>query len=213
MLRWRPLALASRAAACAVVAGEVRNLAQRSAGAAKEIKTLIGNSVEKVESGFRLVESAGKTMDDIVASVKRVTDIMGEITAASQEAVRWHRAGQPGHHLDGPDDPAERCAGGRSGCCPPNPCATRPNRSPPRSAPSGWRTTPGPWSAAAPTRATNVSRLPAAAMPQARKPAAGPKPKAAAPAAAAPRRARAGSASAAVAVKPDESLEEGWQRF
>jgi methyl-accepting chemotaxis protein len=69
----------------AVVASEVRNLAQRSAAAAKEIKTLIGDSVEKVDVGSKLVESAGKTMDDIVNSVKRVTDIMGEITAASQE--------------------------------------------------------------------------------------------------------------------------------
>jgi len=69
----------------AVVASEVRNLAQRSAAAAKEIKTLIGDSVEKVETGSKLVESAGKTMEDIVAAVKRVTDIMSEITAASQE--------------------------------------------------------------------------------------------------------------------------------
>jgi methyl-accepting chemotaxis protein len=69
----------------AVVASEVRNLAQRSAAAAKEIKTLIGDSVEKVDLGSKLVESAGKTMDDIVSSVKRVTDIMGEITAASTE--------------------------------------------------------------------------------------------------------------------------------
>jgi methyl-accepting chemotaxis protein len=69
----------------AVVASEVRNLAQRSAAAAKEIKTLIGDSVEKVELGSKLVASAGKTMDDIVSSVKRVTDIMSEITAASQE--------------------------------------------------------------------------------------------------------------------------------
>ena len=69
----------------AVVASEVRNLAQRSAGAAKEIKTLIGDSVEKVASGARLVNQAGETMDDIVESIKRVTDIMGEITAASAE--------------------------------------------------------------------------------------------------------------------------------
>ena len=69
----------------AVVAAEVRNLAQRSAGAAKEIKVLIGDSVEKVETGSRLVQQAGSTMDDIVASVKRVTDIMGEITVASHE--------------------------------------------------------------------------------------------------------------------------------
>jgi len=69
----------------AVVAAEVRNLAQRSAGAAKEIKSLIGDSVEKVSNGTRLVEQAGKTMDEIVGSVKRVTNIMSEITAASQE--------------------------------------------------------------------------------------------------------------------------------
>jgi methyl-accepting chemotaxis protein len=69
----------------AVVASEVRNLAQRSAGAAKEIKSLIGDSVEKVEAGSKLVNQAGTTMDEIVASVKRVTDIMDEITAASRE--------------------------------------------------------------------------------------------------------------------------------
>ena len=69
----------------AVVAAEVRSLAQRSAGAAKEIKSLIGDSVEKVSNGSKLVEQAGKTMDEIVGSVKRVTDIMSEITAASQE--------------------------------------------------------------------------------------------------------------------------------
>jgi methyl-accepting chemotaxis protein len=69
----------------AVVATEVRNLAQRSAGAAKEIKALIGDSVGKVETGSRLVDEAGKTMGEIVNSVKRVTDIMAEITAASQE--------------------------------------------------------------------------------------------------------------------------------
>ncbi|SFO59597.1 methyl-accepting chemotaxis protein [Variovorax sp. OK605] len=69
----------------AVVASEVRSLAQRSAAAAKEIKTLIGDSVEKVEEGSRQVADAGRTMDEIVGSVKRVTDIMGEISAASQE--------------------------------------------------------------------------------------------------------------------------------
>jgi methyl-accepting chemotaxis protein len=69
----------------AVVAAEVRNLAQRSAGAAKEIKALIGDSVEKVDAGARLVDQAGATMDEVVASVRRVTDIIGEITAASHE--------------------------------------------------------------------------------------------------------------------------------
>jgi len=69
----------------AVVASEVRSLAQRSADAAKEIKALIGNSVDKVESGSRLVADAGSTMTEIVASVQRVTDIMGEISAASSE--------------------------------------------------------------------------------------------------------------------------------
>jgi len=69
----------------AVVAAEVRNLAQRSAAAAKEIKSLINDSVEKVGNGTALVEQAGRTMDEIVTSVKRVTDFMGEITAASLE--------------------------------------------------------------------------------------------------------------------------------
>jgi methyl-accepting chemotaxis protein-1 (serine sensor receptor) len=69
----------------AVVATEVRQLAQRSAAAAKEIKTLIDDSVEKVDAGARLVDEAGATMQDIVESVRRVTDIMGEISVASKE--------------------------------------------------------------------------------------------------------------------------------
>ena len=69
----------------AVVASEVRNLAQRSAAAAKEIKTLIGDSVGKVDIGAKQVEQAGATMEEIVSAVKRVTDIMAEIAAASKE--------------------------------------------------------------------------------------------------------------------------------
>ena len=69
----------------AVVAGEVRTLAQRSAQAAKEIKALIGDSVEKVEAGSRLVGDAGRTMTDIVSQVRRVNDMLGEITAATSE--------------------------------------------------------------------------------------------------------------------------------
>ena len=69
----------------AVVASEVRNLAQRSAAAAKEIKTLINDSVEKVDAGGRLVDQAGVTMADIVQSITRVTDIMSEIASASAE--------------------------------------------------------------------------------------------------------------------------------
>lgn len=69
----------------AVVAGEVRSLAQRSAQAAKEIKSLIEDSVSRVDAGSALVESAGETMADIVSSVTRVTDIMGEIASASDE--------------------------------------------------------------------------------------------------------------------------------
>ncbi|APX93003.1 methyl-accepting chemotaxis protein [Halomonas sp. 1513] len=69
----------------AVVAGEVRNLAGRSADAAKEIKTLIESSVSQVQEGSTLVEQAGETMQEVVAAVKRVTDIMDEISAASQE--------------------------------------------------------------------------------------------------------------------------------
>ena len=69
----------------AVVASEVRNLAQRSAAAAKEIKTLIGDSTGKVDAGSKLVAEAGATMEEIVDSVRRVTDIMAEISAASRE--------------------------------------------------------------------------------------------------------------------------------
>ncbi|MYM24306.1 HAMP domain-containing protein [Duganella sp. FT135W] len=80
----------------AVVATEVRNLAQRSAAAAKEIKALIDDSVEKVGSGTKLVEQAGSTMNEVVSSIKQVTDIVGEISAATQEQndgiAQVHRA-------------------------------------------------------------------------------------------------------------------------
>jgi len=69
----------------AVVAAEVRSLAQRSAGAAREIKMLIRDSLRKVENGSTLVNKSGETLTEIVASVKRVTDIVGEIAAASLE--------------------------------------------------------------------------------------------------------------------------------
>jgi methyl-accepting chemotaxis protein len=72
----------------AVVASEVRSLAQRSANAAKEIKSLITESVEKVAAGSELVSSAGRTMGDIVQQVQRVTDLMNEITAATREQTR-----------------------------------------------------------------------------------------------------------------------------
>ncbi|MDB5947749.1 MAG: chemotaxis protein, partial [Ramlibacter sp.] len=69
----------------AVVASEVRNLAQRSAAAAREIKTMIGDSVNKVDAGAKLVDAAGQTMTEIVASVRQVSDLIAEIAAASQE--------------------------------------------------------------------------------------------------------------------------------
>jgi len=69
----------------AVVAGEVRSLAQRSADAAKEIKSLITTSVDRVDQGTQLVDEAGRTMEEIVSAIKRVTDIVGEISAASSE--------------------------------------------------------------------------------------------------------------------------------
>jgi methyl-accepting chemotaxis protein len=68
-----------------VVASEVRSLAQRSAEAAKEIKSLITANVERVDAGTVLVDRAGHTMQEVVSSIKRVTDIMGEISSASQE--------------------------------------------------------------------------------------------------------------------------------
>ncbi|WP_197338997.1 PAS domain-containing methyl-accepting chemotaxis protein [Ralstonia solanacearum] len=85
----------------AVVAGEVRALAQRSASAAKEIKDLIGASVGKVESGSRLVDEAGKTMDDIVSQVKRVSSMIAEISLATAEQTDGiMQVSQAVNHLD-----------------------------------------------------------------------------------------------------------------
>jgi len=85
----------------AVVAGEVRTLAQRSAEAAREIKALIHTSVDKVASGARLVQDAGQTMDEIVGSVQRVGDIIGDIAAsASEQSTRISQVNQDVMALD-----------------------------------------------------------------------------------------------------------------
>ena len=85
----------------AVVASEVRSLAQRSANAAKEIKHLIGDSVERVGAGMRLVEGAGRTMDEIVGSVKRVADLIGDISAATlQQSAGIEQINQAIAHMD-----------------------------------------------------------------------------------------------------------------
>ena len=85
----------------AVVASEVRSLAQRSAEAAKEIKTLIGLSVEQVEQGTALVDQAGKTMDDIVGSIRRVSDIVAEITSATvEQSIGVQQVGEAVSQMD-----------------------------------------------------------------------------------------------------------------
>ena len=92
----------------AVVAAEVRNLAQRSASSAKEIKSLIQDSNGRVEKGTELVNKSGETLGEIVDSVKRVTDIVAEIAAASQEQLSGNRASEQGCHTNGPCDSGER---------------------------------------------------------------------------------------------------------
>lgn len=91
----------------AVVAGEVRSLAQRSAEAAKEIKSLITASVERVEQGSALVSKAGAAITRVVTAIRRVTDVVGEISAASSEQSAG--VGQVGEdrHADGPGHTAE----------------------------------------------------------------------------------------------------------
>jgi methyl-accepting chemotaxis protein len=85
----------------AVVASEVRSLAQRSAEAAKEIKTLIGHSVEQVTLGTGLVDEAGQTMEEIVASIRRVTDIVAEISSASvEQSSGVQQVGDAVSHMD-----------------------------------------------------------------------------------------------------------------
>ena len=115
----------------AVVAGEVRSLAQRSAEAAKEIKALITSSVERVDTGSRLVTEAGSTIQDIMVNAQKVSSFITEITTAAARAVGGYWSGQRRRGATGPDDAAERCAGGakrgRSGK------PERPGRSPHRS--------------------------------------------------------------------------------
>ena len=85
----------------AVVASEVRSLAGRSADAAKEIKALIGDSVKRVEQGGVLVDQAGVTMNEVVSSIRRVTDIMAEISAASTEqSLGVHQVGEAVTQMD-----------------------------------------------------------------------------------------------------------------
>ena len=88
MRRLKRRGRANRVAGFAVVATEVRNLAQRSAAAAKGNQGLISDSVEKVEAGNKLVDQAGRTMEDVVSSIKRVAKIMGDISMPAVSRAR-----------------------------------------------------------------------------------------------------------------------------
>ena len=107
----------------AVVATEVRNLAGRSAEAAKEIKRLITVSVERVDHGTQLVDQAGATMTEILASVGRVTQLMNDISAASSEQSAGVAQVSEAVMQNGSGNAAERSPGGRK-CC----CSRRPER-------------------------------------------------------------------------------------
>ena len=99
-----------------MVASEVRAWPDAVAEAAKEIKSLINASVES-GTRHRLVDQAGTTMNEVVSSIKRVTDIMGEISAASNEAIPGRTSGGRSGELHGPDHTAKCCAGGGNGRC------------------------------------------------------------------------------------------------
>ena len=95
----------------AVVASEVRSLAQRSSQAAKDIKDLITKLRHQVQEGVELVNRAGASLDEIVASIKKVADIVSDIAARQRRAVDRHRPGQQGADPDGRGDAAELGAG------------------------------------------------------------------------------------------------------
>ena len=163
----------------AVVAAEVRSLAQRSAGAAKEIKVLIGDSVEKVDAGGKLVDQAGQTMGEIVASVRHVADIMSEITAASKEqSVGIEQVNQAIAQIDERtqqnaalveqaaaasqtmQDQAETLAEAVSVFRLTDAASTRQSTAPPRSVPTALATRPAPLAEVTPLRSPASAKAP-----------------------------------------------------